>query len=342
MAQLEHSGVVVRYTQRHLNVQHTREYALEVQEHARRCFEVMKELMEKPGKMVDIEDAGIALLALWHDAVNTSVSVYYLIGWDANLHRMWGVPDDVAWLFAQERGWPDAPDFGEWVAMRLHLTHILQRETTYFPLRETLPVAYPPKGSGWEKRYIHTSNFQAIPDDATIKRFDQFLTGLVPAVFDWYTKAKAEADKEAEEWFEPEEMKKRRSKYTPFSVSDRFTHCPPRQVEKRLIELTRDVSSGRASSRYMAGYRYVIKKAIRESGALMARFKLDHLNADLSSRELALSRWSRYVEARLEALDLWMKEAGGGSTSKVMQYTPDRDRYFDILADVCAKHRVRP
>lgn len=291
----------------------------------------------------DLPDPDLVLLALWHAAVRSAVSVHALVGWKANIRGMRGWSDETARTIGQERGWEDSPDFMEWRSLRHHIEHVVKWETVSFPIRYALPMVDPAKGV--PKAYIGDGdeyNFKSVPDANAIKRFEQFLYGLGNAVDDWYRKAREKADEEAEEWFKPEEIEKRRSRHIPFSVSDRFTHCPPRQVEKWLTGLTRDVSLGRASSRYMAGYRYEIMKTIRESGALMARFKLDHLNADLSSGELALSRWSRYVEARLEALDVWMKEAGGGSPSKVMRYTPDRDRYFDILADVCAKHRVRP
>lgn len=341
MAQQKHTGVVVRYTQRHLNVEHTSAYALRVQEHARWCFEVMKELKNDPTKLPAVEGGDISLLALWHDAVNTAVSVYYLVGWDADLHRIWGVPDDVSWLFAQEKGWQADPDFGQWVGMRLHLTHILQWESVDFPLREALPVAYPPRGSGWDKRYIHTSNFDKIPDEGAIKRFDQFLSGLVQAIFDWRANARAEADKEAAEWFNLAKVQDRKSKHQPFRVSDAITHCEPRLVEKLLTELTRDIAWGRGSTRHLATYRYAIKKAIRRTGALEARFRLEWLNAQPNSREMVLLNWQDYVEARLEALHRWMVDAGGGPTSNVMQYSPKKTRYFEILANVYAERHIR-
>ena len=301
----------------------------------------MQDMMNQP---CDLPDPDLVLLALWHSAVRSAVSVYALVGWDANIRGMLGLSDESAREVGQERGWVNPPDYIEWRAYRHHFEHVVEFETVSFPMREALPKVNPHHRYGLDETYMGNGEeygFRTLPDDNAVKRFEQFVYGLGHAIHDWYRQERQKADKEAEEWFDPLKVQERKSDHVPFRVDDAITHCAPRLVERLLTRLTRDIVLGAASSRSLAGFRYEIKRAIRRTGALEARFKLDWLNMEPDTHAIVLLNWQDCVEARLEALDKWMRDAGGGSKSKAYQYTVDMDRYFEILADVYAERDVR-
>lgn len=331
----------VKLTQRHLNLAREREVARERIEHARHCFVTLQEMLDQQPKLP--VDGDLVALALWHDAVNTAVSVYELIEWrDDTIRGSIGMSDGAANGFAHAQGWDDAPVFDEWRVERHHLAHVLRRKTISFPLRRTLPVAHPPGKNKGKLRHVYISdfNFQELPDRDAIKRFDQFSNGLEKAVIDWHNRENAKADAEAKRWFEKETVQKRKSMPMPDRVVEAHIDTPQKIVAQLLAELTDHIRVAFATSRLVAQYRYEIKKELKLALGLV-KFKTDWLNAQLDSEEEALVQWAYDSYYRVEALNRLMKEAGGGSPTQMMKYEVDMARYDTVLEEVRAERSGR-
>lgn len=308
--------VKVRYTQRHLNLSHQQTAALERLDYAVRCFNAMQEMrtIRSNRNLRALPDSDLTLQAMWHDAVNTAVSVYDLVGFDAEISGVFGLPDDLAQKFAQEKGWDDNPDFREWRAMRHHNSHVLRRETSSFPMRQTLPVVNPSERHRITKWYIADDNFDELPDKDATKRFEQFVEGLFAAVRDWYGDKVAEANKEATQWFSRAAVKKRKADHKPFMVFD--TAGPDEaairgHMERLLMDLRRDIQSAQCTSHKVAAYKHELRRALRAFGIHETRFKVERLNIAPSESEMERSQWARHIEAQLEALNYWVKDGGG-------------------------------
>ena len=330
----------VKYTQTHLNLAHEREAAFDRLKHVRYCFVTMQEMLDQPSRLPD--DCDVVVLALWHDAVNTAVGVYELIKWqDDTIRGSIGIDEDTFQILARKHGWSTNPDFDEWRGLRHHQAHVLRRETVSFPFRRTLPVVNPPRErKDLSKIYIDDYNFHDLPGDEAIKRFDQFSHGLAKAVNDWYDREVAEADEEARHWFHRKRVDERKSNPPPPRLVESNTDTPREIIEKLLVDLTDEIRWGFATSRRVAQVRYEIRKEIKY--ALQGiRFKVDRLNADLNSEEAALVQWARDINTRVDALNTWMKDAGGGSPSEMMTYEADLTRYHDILDGLRAGRPVR-
>lgn len=186
------------FTDRHLNVARQVDDAYDRLEHAGRCIYDMEQMQGQSwSHYLNDRNADRPLLALWHEAVNTAVSVHALIGWHANIRGAPGFKDEDVHDLAQRWGWSDTPDFLEWRALRHNLQHILERETVNLPMRQAYPYVKPHKSEGIERTYIGSTalyDFYALPSPEVLRRFDQYVNGLYAALADWATKERRKAD----------------------------------------------------------------------------------------------------------------------------------------------------
>ena len=186
------------FTDRHLNLGRQVADAYERLEHTGRCIYDMEQMHGQSwSHYLDDRNADRPLLALWHEAVNTAVSVHALIGWHANIRGAPGFKDEDVYGLARHCGWSDTPNFVAWRALRHHLQHVLDRETVNLPMRQAYPYVHPRKVDGIERTYIGSNafyDFNALPSPDVLRLFDQYVNGLYAALADWDRKERRKAD----------------------------------------------------------------------------------------------------------------------------------------------------